>query len=197
MYNQGKILTNPYTNVNNGKIGEPDIRSEIKGIISDENRGSLMVYRRARRDEQGKPIPASSRRENRSREIVHGIPSNDGQTMGYLFDDHIIRGYIDLSSLNHHSGTVKPYGDSRVENKVVFLEYDCLSRITENNTDMPDQKDQIILPKIDLDGNILSPLQASEIYTIGTVEHFRLDGAGRIEYHKLSLISKPEKSFRL
>ena len=57
--------------------------------------------------------------------------------------------------------------------------------------------EEIIIPKFDLEGNISSPLRVEELYNITSVEPYRLDGNGRIEYHKLNLLSKHERSFQL
>ena len=196
MYSSGKQVNNSYSRTA-AVIGEPDIRDEIHKIVVTENRGPVFIYRRVRRDEKGLPILSPSRQSNRSREISMDIPSNVSDSMGYLFDDYGMRGYLDLTLPDHYPGRIQGAGDSRNENKVLILEYDCLYKITGSKTDMPDEKDQIIIPKTDIEGVVLSPLQVSEIYYVSTVEAFRLDGNGRIEYYKLNLTSKPEKSYKV
>lgn len=197
MYYNGKKIRNIFGSTETQSIGEPSIRDEVTKIIREEGRGAYYIYRRARRDSEGRPVLSPTTTSNRSRESDFDIPSNASETMGYLFDDHVVLGYIDLTMGDHLPGKVQSAGDSRNEDKALILEWNVLSSITGNNTEMPDEHDQIIIPRYDLDGNIVSPLRVSELYNIASVEAFRLDGTGRIEYHKLNLISKSERSHRL
>ena len=185
-------INNPYSQT---KIvmGEPDLRKEIKRILYDESRGSYLIYRRVRRDAQGNPIIADSSLSNRSVEATYG--TNKG--MKYLFDDHMIVGYISEGSTFHDTGIVKEYGDSRTDKNTLFLEYDVLLKISNNHNDMPDEFDKILVPHVDLDGNISSPLKCSLKYDIGSCEPYRLDKSGRVEFFKINLVSNMDDSVRL
>lgn len=197
MYYNGKKIINPHGTINTSSISEPDIREEMRKIIEDEHRSSYFVYRRARRDLNGLPILSPTRMNNRSREVNYDIPTSASESMGYLFDDHIILGYLAESYADHEPGRILSAGDSRNEDKSLFLQYDVLSSITGDSYDMPDEIDQIIIPRFDVEGRIQSPIRIRELYNITSVEPYRLDGNGRIEYHKLNLLSKHERSYRV
>jgi len=197
MYYNGKKISNLHNRSSSQAIGEPDIRAEIRKIFETEGRASYYIYRRARRDAAGLPILSPTRMNNRSREANYDVPTNASDSMGYLFDDIPILGYIAETYADHMPGRVQKPGDSRNDDKCLFLQYDVLSSITGDDYDMPDEIDQIIIPKYDLEGNIQSPLRVEELYNITSVEPYRLDGNGRIEYHKLNLLSKHERSFQL
>lgn len=179
------------------QVGEPSIREEIKKIFETEGRASYYIYRRARRDENGLPIISPTRMNNRSREVNMDVPTSASETMGYLFDDYMVLGYFAETYADHEAGRMLPAGDSRHDDKALYLQWDVLSSITDNLFDMPDEIDQIIVPKFDVNGNIGSPLRVEELYNIISVEPYRLDGNGRIEYHKLNLLSEHERSFQL
>lgn len=196
MFYNGKKAISLFSRANQA-VGEPDIRQEIKRIFETEGRASYYIYRRARRDDNGLPILSPTRMNNRSREANYDVPTNASETMGYLFDDYMVLGYFAETYADHEAGRILPAGDSRHDDKALYLQWDVLSSITDNLFDMPDQIDQIIVPKFDVNGNIASPLRVEELYNITSVEAYRLDGNGRIEYHKLNLLSKHERSFQL
>ena len=92
-FSKGKGFGGFFTSQTVAAIGEPDIREEVSKIIQDEKRGSILVYRRARRDAKRNPILAEAAAGTRSSEAL--FKNNEG--MRYLFDDHIIKGYISIS----------------------------------------------------------------------------------------------------
>lgn len=174
-------------------MGEPDLRAELKTILYDEGRGAFYIYRRVRRDVNGNPVLASSTLTNRSAEATYG--TNKG--MKYLFDDHIITGYISEGSTFHETGSVKEYGDSRTDKNTLFVEHDVIFKITNNYNDMPDEFDKILVPEIDLDGKLRSPLKCAIKYDVGSSEPYRLDAKGRVEFFKINLVSNMDDSIRL
>ncbi len=186
-------INNPYTSGMPVVFGEPDLRSEIKRILYEENRGAFYIYRRVRRNINGAPMLASSTLTNRSAEALYS--TNKG--MKYLFDDHIVNGYFSQGSTFHDTGIVKEYGDSRADKNTLFLEHDVLFKITGSLNDVPDEFDKILVPDVDLDGKVKSPLKCLVKYDIGSSESFRLDNNGRIEFFKLNLISNMDDSIRL
>lgn len=192
-YKKGKGTGNFFFNKSAAAAGEPDIRAEVSKIIQSETRGSLIVYRRVRRDAAGNPILSEAAKGNRSSEAL--FKNNEG--MRFLFDDHLIRGYIGMDMVYHEPGEVKPYGDSRTDNKVVFLEADVLAKLYDDTFEMPDALDKIIIPQYDIEGKLASPLKIREIHDIGSVEPYRLDGTGRVEFFKVNILTKFDKSNRL
>lgn len=186
------ITRNPYSNTQIF-LGEPDMRSELKKILFEEQRGSYLIYRRVRRDEKGFPILSNSALANRSGEATYG--TNKG--MKYLFDDHVVVGYISQGSNFHETGDVKQYGDSRTDKTTIFLEHDIIKKITNKSSDFPDEFDKILVPKVDLDGNMISPLECYLKYDVGSCEPYRLNSNGQIEFFKINLVSNMDDSIIL
>lgn len=192
-YRKGKGTGNFFFTKSTAAAGEPGVREEVAKIIQSETRGSLLVYRRIRRDAEGNPILSSSAKGTRSSEAL--FKNNEG--IRYLFDDHMIRGYIALDLVYHEPGKVKEYGDSRTDNKAIFLEADVLSKIYDDTFAKPDALDKLIIPEYDIEGKLASPLAIREMYDIGSVEPYRLDGTGRVEFFKINVMTKFDKSNRL
>lgn len=188
-FNKGKIFEK-FFQPNKGIKKEPDLRFELKKIIYTESRGQYIVYRRARRDANQVPMLSNSAGSNRSSETL--FKGNEG--MRYLFDDYLIQGVLALGGINHETGVVKGYGDSRTDGRVLYLEHDILSRATNNSFDMPDEHDKIIVPMYDIEGKLKSPLSVDEEFNVGVVEPFRLNSIGRVEYFKLRLLSQFDRS---
>jgi hypothetical protein len=178
-----------------GKMGnhEPNMRKEFGKVLHDEKRGTFYIYRRVRRDSLGFPIIAPSSLTNRSAEATFG--TNKG--MKYLFDDYMVIGYKSEGSSFHEPGKVKEYGDSRTDALVLFIEYDALFRHTGSKKDLPDEFDKIIVPELDIDGNLTSPLRITTKYDIGAVEPYRLDTFGKVEFYKINLLSNFDNSIQL
>lgn len=192
-YRKGKGTGNFFFTKSTAAAGEPGVREEVSKIIQSETRGSLLVYRRMRRDAEGNPILSNSAKGTRSSEAL--FKNNEG--MRFLFDDHLIRGYIALDMVYHEPGKVKPYGDSRTDNKVIFLEHDILSSLYDDEFAMPDALDKIIVPQYNVEGKLASPLAIREVHDIGSVEPYRLDATGRVEFFKVNIMTKFDKSNRL
>jgi hypothetical protein len=192
-YNKGKGFDRFFISKTAAVVGESDIRAEVSKIIHDESRGSVVVYRRARRDPKGNPILATATRETRSSEAL--FKNNEG--MRYLFDDHLIKGYISIGQSYHAPGQIKTYGDSRTDNTEIYLEAEVLSTLYNDSFTKPDEHDQMIIPEYDIEGILRSPLAIEEMYDITSVEDYRLDGVGRVEFFKINVKSKFDKSNRL
>lgn len=183
---------NPYS-TSDKPFGEPDLRDELATILHKEKRGSYLIYRRVRRDANGYAILAPSTLTNRSGEATFG--TNKG--MKYLFDDHLVIGYISEGSTFHDTGVIKAYGDSRTDKNTLFLEWNFLYKITNNLNDMPHTDDKILVPELDINGNLKSPLKCFMRYDLGSPEPYRLDNHGRVEFFKINLISNMDDSVQL
>lgn len=192
-FSKGKINSTIFSSGFSNIKSEPDIRSEVTKIIEEEKRGSWLIYRRTRRDLNRNPILATGSSNTRSAEA---LPFNN-EGMKYLFDDYLIKGYIARDMTYHETGKVKQYGDSRTDVIAIFIEWDVLFKQTKDNTAMPDELDQIIIPDYDLDGNMISPIRVRETHKIGSVEPYRLDHTGRIEFFRLNILTDFDKSNRL
>lgn len=174
-------------------MGEPDIRAELTKLLHAEKRGSFYIYRRVRRDAEGYPIIADSSLTNRSAEATYG--TNKG--MKYLFDDYMIIAYRSEGTTFHEHGKVKEYGDSRTDAVCLFAEYDFLFKHTGSLNDIGDEFDKIIIPVTDLNGKVISPLRIQTQFDIGSVEPYRLDGFGRVEFFKINLDSNFDNSIQI
>jgi hypothetical protein len=172
---------------------EPDLRREMTRLLHDEKRGSFYIYRRVRRDADGYPIIADSSLTNRSAEATYG--TNKG--MKYLFDDYMIIGYRSEGTTFHEHGKIKEYGDSRTDAVCIFAEFDFLYKHTNNLSDLPDEFDKIIVPLTDINGNVASPLRIQTQFDIGSVEPYRLDQLGRVEFFKINIDSHFDNSIQL
>lgn len=183
---------NPYSST--PRIGrEPDLRKEMTRLLHQERRGSFYIYRRVRRDSAGYPIIADSSLTNRSAEAT--FETNKG--MKYLFDDYMIIGYRSEGTTFHEHGKIKNYGDSRTDAVCIFAEYDFLFKHTNNASDLPDEFDKIIVPLTDINGNVASPLRIHSQFDIGSVEPYRLDEFGRVEFFKINIDSNFDNSIQL
>lgn len=172
---------------------EPDFRQQLHELLFHESRRDTFIYRRTRRDANGYPILAPELKNNRSGETLY--TNNYG--MKYLFDDYACAGYFSIGEMFHDPGSIKSYGDSRTEQKALYIEYNTIAKITQNKYDIPDELDKIIIPKFDIDGNIASPIVIKEMYDIGSALPYRLDNSGRVEYVRINLLSKFDESITL
>jgi hypothetical protein len=192
-FKKGKGGSNMFSETQALSNGEPSPREEVKQIIHGDKRGSWLVYRRVRRDDEGYPMISDEAASNRSSEAL--FKNNSG--LKYLFDDYLIKGYISLDQTYHESGKVIAYGDSRTDVVAVYLEHDVIASKTNNIFDIPDAHDKIIIPQYDIEGRLKSPLAIKEQYDIGSVEPFRLEGTGRLEFVKVNMLSNFNKSHRV
>jgi hypothetical protein len=191
-YSTNNLVNNPYS-VTPVVVGEPDMRAELTRLLHIEKRGSFYIYRRVRRDADGFPIIADSSLTNRSAEPTYG--TNKG--MKYLFDDYMVIGYRSEGTTFHEHGKIKDYGDSRTDAVCLFVEYDFLYKHTNNLQDISDEFDKVIIPVTDINGNVISPLRIQTQFDIGSVEPYRLDGFGRVEFFKINLDSNFDNSIQI
>ena len=191
-YSRSQDQTNPYRG-DSLIVGEPDIRADIKKILTEERRGREVVLRRARRHQDKTPVQCECRKQTgRNNEPEFGCRVCDGN--GYLFDDFPVVGYLNSSSLEKDKGKIKNYGNKETQSEILYLEYDCLYRYTEDTLDFPDKFDMVWVPKKDINGKTISPLAPEMSYNIQVVDPFRLDSRGRIEYYKIILTSHYRRS---
>lgn len=188
-FRPGKSLT--FFRRERAQRAEHDLRLHVATTI--EEKGSWVIYRRARRDENGLPILATSTKENRSSEALVGANSS----LKYLFDDHMVKLYISKGQTFHEFGSVEKQGDTRTDVVKFFGAHDCVSHLSQNNYEMPDEHDKLIVPVYDLEGELFSPLRVKELYDIASCEPYRLDNSGRVEFFELNTMTKNTNSHRL
>ena len=171
-----------------------DVRKEIHDLLYTNDRGAEIVYRRTRL-EDGVPKRCECTKTSRSQEANKDIPCVNCSGLGYYYSDIVTRTYINHSQAYSIHKKFKPEGESQTEYKTCYLEWDFIKNALDDGDNIPNRFDRIIQLKKDLSGKILSPSSVREIYEILSVEPYRLDNNGRIEYYRCRIISVIDKSF--
>jgi len=195
---------NPYSTNNNyldlypdlDLVHGVDLRVHLYNILYTNNEGTDVLYRRAIL-ENGQPKKCPCVLNNRSFEPDRDIRCEHCDGLGYFFNDHPTRTYINNSQAYAIYKRVKKPGDSQVEYKTSYFEWNFLSRFydTTSSEVIPNRFDRVIKLEQDLEGNTESPSKAREIYEILSIDPYRLDNNGRIEYYRFRVISVIDKSF--
>jgi hypothetical protein len=174
-----------------------DIRKEFHDLLFKENRGNWMIYRRTKM-ENGIPVKCECTKNNRSGEPDKDISCALCNGTGYLFKDYIRKTYVNNSQAYAIYKKVKRSGDSQVEYKTMYFEWNFLDeQDSYSSVYLPHRFDTIIRPEEDLQGYIESPIKIREKFEILGIDPYRLDKGGRIEYYRVRVISVIDKSFIL
>jgi hypothetical protein len=184
----------PYDRVDTRLASEIDLRAELTELLRANQRGTWFLYRHARMDANGKPIKHPYVNETRSGEPPIDVGQMDSTDRGYLYDDYMVFGYMNHSQAYSIYKKKEKAGDSTVDYRTVYLEYDVVREATGRDDLLPTKFDRIIRVEKDLSGKVQSPLQIKEKYDILSVDPYRLDSSGRIEYYRLRVISVPDES---
>lgn len=171
-----------------------DLRKELNDILYKENEGSEVIYRRAKL-ESGHPKKCVCTLNNRSREPSKDIACDKCNGMGYYYSDILTRAFINHSQAYSVYKRAKKEGDSQVEYKTSYFEWNFILNTVNDGHNIPTRFDRIIELEKDLAGKIISPTKAREVYEILSVDPYRLDNNGRIEYYRCRIISVIDKSF--
>ena len=171
-----------------------DLRAELHKILYTEKRGTDIIFRRAKL-ENGHPKKCACTLNNRSREPSKDIACDKCDGMGYYYTDILTKSYINHSQAYSIYKKVKAEGDYQTEYKTVYLEWNFILNSIDDGNNIPTRFDRIIKIEKDLAGKIISPTKAREIFEILSVDPYRLDNSGRIEYYRCRIISIVDKSF--
>lgn len=174
---------------------EIDLRDELDELLREK--GTWMLYRRTRMDSKGLPVKHPDVFNNRSGEMPRDVLSSGSTNNGNLYDDHAVIGFMNHSQAYSITNRFRPAGESMVDYRTVYFRWDMLSQITGNDTEIPTVLDKIFRLKQDMDGNLISPSQVIERYDILSVDPYRLDSLGRIEYYRIRVISVVDESFQV
>jgi len=177
-----------------GSIQGVDVRKEIHDLLYTDDTGTEVIFRRAR-IENGVPKKCECTKTSRSNEANKDIPCNNCNGLGYYYSDIVVRTYINHSQAYSIHTRFKPEGTHQTEWKTAYFEWDFIKNALDDGDNIPNRFDSIIQIKKDLNGKILSPSSVREIYEILSVEPYRLDSNGRIEYYRIRIISVIDKSF--
>jgi len=171
-----------------------DMRQELNDILWKNDQGEELIYRRMKM-ENGHPKRCECRKGHRSEEPNRDIPCDNCSGTGFYFTDVITRGFINHSQAYTIYKKFKSDGTANVEYKTSYFEWDFLKEAIDDGDNIPNRFDRIIELKKDLAGKILSPSTPREVYEILSVDPYRLDNNGRIEYYRIRIISVIDKSF--
>ena len=193
LYKKPTQILDPYGAKNNITVGV-DMRKMLHDILYTDEQGAHVIYRRAK-ILNGYPEKCECTKNNRSGEPSKDIACDKCNGMGYYFNDILTRTYINNSQAYSIFKKKKPEGDNQTEYKTSYFEWDFIKNALDDGDNIPNRFDRIIMLKQDLDGKILSPSSEREVFEILSVDPYRLDNTGRIEYYRVRIISVVDKSF--
>lgn len=171
-----------------------DLRDQLNAMFVSKKQRTPILYRRAIFDESGKLARCPCTLNNRSNEPDIDIRCSQCEGMGYKFKDYIVYGFINHSQAYAENLRFQKEGAQYQDFKTVYLEWDSLKKQTNSDL-IPNRYDRIIQLEQDLAGAILSPSKIRIMYAIQSVDPYRLDNSGRIEYYRLRITSLLDKSF--
>jgi hypothetical protein len=192
-YRTGSVSNGPYSVPTRGV----NFRKEFKNLMHKTNHvATWLLYRRVRLDGKGLPVKHPDAYSNRSGEIPVDILPMHSTNDGYLYDDYIVQGFMNHSQAYSITNRYKSAGESSVDYKAVYFEWDFLIKASKQETAMPTNLDKVIRLKQDPAGLLTSPTEIIEHYDILSADPYRLDNGGRIEYHRIRVISVVSESFQ-
>lgn len=186
---------NPKGKEKKKRLGDIDIRGEVAEMFHKDMTSAWFLFRRARRNENGVPVKHPYTKENRNAEGPVDIGQEDSNDKGYLYDDHIVKGYFNHSQAYAIYERTRKAGDITTEYRTIYFEWNFLDPKGDKQFEIPDKFDRVILVESDMEGNILSPIKTRQKFGILSVDPYRLDSSGRIEYHRVRVIAAPDESF--
>lgn len=196
-YKAGHISSGPYAK-RRAIDAEVDLREELDQLfITGEKKAVWLMYRRVRMNDKGLPVKHPDTQLNRNGEIPRDIPSIGSTSNGFLYDDHIVKGFVNHSQAYSITNRYKTTGESMVDYRTVYFQHDFLDKASGKPNQIPHVFDKIIRLNMDQEGNLISPAQGIERFDILSVDPYRLDNYGRVEYHRIRVISVIDESFQV
>lgn len=193
LYKKTDSCLNLYS-VEEDTVDGVDFRKEMRDFLHTENRGEDMIYRRVK-FENGIPKRCECTKTSRSQEANKDIPCLNCSGLGYYYNDIIARTYMNHSQAYSIHKRFKAEGEQQIEYRTVYFEWDFLKNSINDGDNIPNRFDRLIELNKDLSGNISSPTKEREVYEFLSVDPYRLDNSGRIEYYRCRIISVIDKSF--
>lgn len=171
---------------------EVDLRKDLDELLN--KRGELVILRRATM-EDGSPRRCECRKNSRSNEPDLDIKCQICNGLGYVSKDFLLKTYFNHSLAYSVYRRDKPAGSAAPEPRTIYFRYDALKEAGESGDFIPNRYDRVLRLEYGLEGNLISPLKLREQYNILSVDPYRLDNNGRMEYYRLRIMSIEDGSF--
>lgn len=195
-YKAGPKSSDLFTRKN--KTGkEIDLRSELNELLAVDKKNTWFLYRRVRLDANGLPVRHPEVFNNRNGEVIRDINSAVATNNGNLFDDYVVPGYLSHAQSYSTVNRFREPGEVKTDNKTAYFRYDFLEEITGIKDSIPNLYDKIYQVRIGIEGEVMSPIQIYKSYDVLSIDPYRLDSSGRIEYYRFRLISVADESFQV
>lgn len=182
---------------NDATSREVDLREELQDLLLNTEKNTWFLYRRVRLDNNDLPVKHPEVFNNRNGEVIRDINNEVSTNNGNLFDDYVVPGYLNhAQSYSVYNRFIDP-GEAKTDYKTAYFKYDFLEKATGIKDAIPKLHDKIYLLKLDIEGKVISPLQVEVYYDLLSIDSYRLDSRGRIEYYRIRLISVTNESSRV
>ncbi len=189
-YDNSNNTNNIFNATNSDDI---DLREELNRIIWGEGRGIFLVYRKVQTENQ---IPKRCVCWNaRTQEPDIDTQCRVCKGSGYFFTDYIVRAFKSHSQGYATNRNHKDAGVTEYMYRTYYFEYNTISSQSANNLDIPSTYDKIIELETDVNGTITSPLRQLIKYDIISVDPYRLEAGGRLEYYRIRTRASLEGSY--
>lgn len=188
-----KVPTTSANSFGTPSITDIDLREEMRKFLWDEARGIYVLYRKVQ-FEDGFPKKCECWDVNTLEPDID-TSCRLCRGLGYFFNDHIVRGWKSLSQGFSSTRRHKDQGVDQVEYKAFYFEYDVIASQTGDSFDIPTTYDKIIEIETDINGLVLSPLRQRVKYDIISVDPYRLEEGGRMEFYRIRVQASLEGSY--
>jgi hypothetical protein len=176
---------------------EINLREELSDLLIDTEKNTWFLYRRVRLDERDLPVKHPEVFNNRNGEIIRDTNNHIATNNGNLFDDYVVPGYLNHAQSYSMYNRFRDPGEDKTDSKTAYFKYDFLEQATGIKDAIPKLHDKIYLLKLDIEGAVISPLEVQIYYDILSIDSYRLDSRGRIEYYRFRLVSVTDESSRV
>lgn len=195
-YKNGPKSSDLFTRKNRtGK--ELDLRYELDELLIGTEKNAWFLYRRARLDEKGLPKKHPEVFNNRNGEVIRDLNYAVATNNGNLFDDYVVPGFLSHAQSYSTVNRFRDPGEAKTDNKTAYFKYDFLEQATGIKDSIPNLYDKIYQVKMDIEGQVVSPIEIYKSYDVLSIDPYRLDSRGRIEYYRFRLISVADESFQV
>lgn len=184
-------VSDPYSYIGDGPLSprrvannlDVDLRAQLQDLLWNEGRGIYILYRKCQFENDVPRRCVCWKRSTQEQDIDTSCQICLGS--GYFFDDYMIRSH---KSNSQAFSDTKRYNDTGWEPYVYvhfYVPWDAVSFLTGNTLDISTTYDKLVEVEQDLNGVLTSPLKQLVKYDIISVDPYRLDIGGRIEYFRI------------